>query len=332
MRTRHLIDSIVQQTTILIAELATAAGLRAPLSHVANQTFLELARAIDSQGVSRKVAADMFGLALRSYQLKVQRLEESATSREQTLWEAIYEHIVQQQLISRADLLLKFCHDDSAMVRSILNDLVDSGLIFQTGSGQNLTYRAASDEEVHQMTPQLDHDALRCVVWLTVYRNGPSRREHLAALLNVDPDRIQDCLVDLVKQGVCQLDHDHYSSSRCFIERDNEAGWGAAVIDHYRAVVVAMCLKLREKETPTLPPDVLGGSTYSFDLNEDHPFETEVLGLLREFRERLSELRQRVTTYNESTPGPYHREVTFYFGQSVRPLTPSTTTGDPNDA
>lgn len=90
VQTRFIIDAVVQQTTILIAELATAAGVRAPLSHVANQVFLELARAIEAQGVPRKVAADMFGLALRSYQLKVQRLEESATDRDRSLWEAVY--------------------------------------------------------------------------------------------------------------------------------------------------------------------------------------------------------------------------------------------------
>jgi hypothetical protein len=35
----------------------------------------------------------MFGLALRSYQQKVQRLSESATDRGLTLWEAVHAHI-----------------------------------------------------------------------------------------------------------------------------------------------------------------------------------------------------------------------------------------------
>ena len=45
METRHLIDGIVRQTTIPIAELSTTAGIRAPLSRVADQVFLNLARA-----------------------------------------------------------------------------------------------------------------------------------------------------------------------------------------------------------------------------------------------------------------------------------------------
>ena len=68
MDTRHLIEGIVQQTTVLIAQISTAAGLRAPLARVADQVFLELAREIEAQGVGRKVVADMFGLALRTYQ------------------------------------------------------------------------------------------------------------------------------------------------------------------------------------------------------------------------------------------------------------------------
>lgn len=79
METRHLIAAIMQQTTVLIAQLSTAAGIRAPLARIADQVFLDLGRELEAQGVTRKVAADMFGLALRSYQKKIQRLSESET-------------------------------------------------------------------------------------------------------------------------------------------------------------------------------------------------------------------------------------------------------------
>src|SRR5688572_33330965 len=85
MNTKLLIDAIVHQTTLLIAQLSTAAGIRAPLAHIADQVFLELSREIEAQGVSRRVAADMFGLAIRTYQKKVQRVMESVTVRDRTL-------------------------------------------------------------------------------------------------------------------------------------------------------------------------------------------------------------------------------------------------------
>ena len=114
MRTQFLIDAIVRQTTVLIAQLATTGGVRAPLSHIAGQVFLDLAREIESQGVSRKVSADMFGLALRTYQRPTQRLRESATMRGRSLWEAIFDYLSSEGMVSRDEVLRRFRHDDEA--------------------------------------------------------------------------------------------------------------------------------------------------------------------------------------------------------------------------
>ena len=62
-----LIDSIVAQATVLIAQLATATGTRAPLAHTANQVFLDLFRELKGQGLGNKVIADVSGLAIRTY-------------------------------------------------------------------------------------------------------------------------------------------------------------------------------------------------------------------------------------------------------------------------
>src|SRR3954469_21107826 len=98
MNVKILIDSIVRQTTVLIAQLATAGGVRAPLAHIANQVFRELARELDAQGVSRKVSADMFGMALRSYLRRIAGLNESSTERARTLWEAVLAYLGQGDL------------------------------------------------------------------------------------------------------------------------------------------------------------------------------------------------------------------------------------------
>src|SRR5690349_24364616 len=81
MTVELLIQAIVRQTTILIAQLATTGGTRAPLAHVAHQVFLDLVHELERQGVSKKVSADMFGLGLRTYQRKIQRFAESATDK-----------------------------------------------------------------------------------------------------------------------------------------------------------------------------------------------------------------------------------------------------------
>src|SRR6185295_13400012 len=110
MDAKLLIDAIERQTTVLIAQLSTAAGVRAPLAHIADQVFLDLSREIEGQGVSRGVAADMFGLALRSYQKKTQRLAESATDRNRTLWEAVVDFL-RDGSKPRARVFERFQHD-----------------------------------------------------------------------------------------------------------------------------------------------------------------------------------------------------------------------------
>ena len=79
MQAQILIDAMIRQHTILIAHLATAAGMRAPLAHIADQIFLEISNELRKQGVGVKVIADMFGMALRSWQAKVRRATESRT-------------------------------------------------------------------------------------------------------------------------------------------------------------------------------------------------------------------------------------------------------------
>ena len=141
VNTRLLIDAIVHQTTVLIAQLSTASGIRAPLAHVADQVFLELSREIEAQGVSRKVAADMFGLAIRTYQKKVQRVTESVNANERTLWQLVLEHLQAHGALSRRELFDRFAREDPIVLGSLLTDLVSSGLV----SGGRVSSGQASD-------------------------------------------------------------------------------------------------------------------------------------------------------------------------------------------
>ena len=68
-----------------------------PLARIADQVFVDLAQELEGQGVGRRVAADRFGMALRSYQKKLRRLTESQSAAERTLWRSVLEHIRQQQ-------------------------------------------------------------------------------------------------------------------------------------------------------------------------------------------------------------------------------------------
>src|SRR5262249_37181028 len=131
--------------------LSTAAGLRSPLAHVADQVFLSLAQEIERQGVSRKVVADMFGLALRTYQRKIQRLEESASAGGRTLWEAVLEHVAEHGPVRRDAVIERFRNDDALAVTAVIADLVASGLVYSSGRGE---------ATVHGLTSEADRRAL----------------------------------------------------------------------------------------------------------------------------------------------------------------------------
>jgi hypothetical protein len=115
-------------------------------------------------------------------------------------------------------------------------------------------------------------------------------------------------------------DRTTYRSDLWLLPLGNSAAWAAGLLDHYQAMVRAMCQKLDRGATVAQPADRIGGSTYSFDVWAGHPHAEEVYALLKEHRERLSELWSRVGDQNGKKPAgaeqPIDR-VTFYFGQMV---------------
>jgi hypothetical protein len=318
-----LIERIVRQTTVLIAQLSTAAGIRAPLAHLADQVFLELAREIESQGVPRKVAADMFGLALRTYQRKVQRLAESATQRSTTLWEAVLEHVRQQQSVTRGRLLQRFASDDPEQVAAVLSDLVASGLLYASGRGAHAMYRALSAEERREVAESDELDAIAGLLWLTIYRRSGSTAADLAAELGIDAAQAERGLAQLLADGRVEKSavsgQERYSAQTFLVPIGAERGWEAAVCDHFTAMASAIAGKLARGPARSAQDDVVGGATYGFDLHDGHPHRAQVLALLREERARIGALWDEVRQYNAAHPvdESVKERVTFYFGQQV---------------
>ena len=160
MDSRVLIDQIMQQTTILIAQLSTAAGIRAPLAHIADEVFLHLSDSIEKQGVSRKVAADMFGMALRTYQRRVQSITESTSSRDQTLWEAVFDYIHEESGRTRADVLHRFRWDGESGVKAVLHDLINSGLIYSIRQAKTILYKVTSESDLQTLAERGERSSL----------------------------------------------------------------------------------------------------------------------------------------------------------------------------
>jgi len=324
MNVQLLIDSIVRQTTVLIAQLATAGGARTPLARIANQVFVELAAELEGQGLSRKVTADMFGISLRSYQRKVHRLRESRTEQGRSLWEAVFDHLAERGVIARRDVLERFRHDDAQSVRGILRDLVDSGLVFMTGSGEDALFRVASESELGQAAASARRaDAL---VWALIYREGPLTRAQLGDRLALEEPALEAVLTHLVQAGHVEREERGleplYRSEHLVPESSAGAGWEAAVYDHFQAVVRTVCARLDRDTAREGYREYIGGSTYSLDIHPQHPLRAEVLGTLAAIRAQLGDLRKRVNEHNAALPHAERAQRergVVYAGQCVLP-------------
>jgi hypothetical protein len=328
MNVTLLIGAIVRQTTVLIAELATAGGVRAPLAHVADKVFMDLVRELERQGVSRKVSADMFGMGLRSYLRRIQRLGESSTESGRSLWEAVLDYLEERGVVSRSQVFARFHRDDEVLVRGVLHDLAESGLVFVTGSGADSAYRAASEDELGALRRVRQAEGLDELVWAIVYRSGPLSKAELLVLGGVAESELTPALERLVgDERVVLADEDgtqKYRATTFFVPLGAAAGFEASVFDHFQAVVQTVSSRLRREPPPLeLPPglaatDVSGGSTYTLDLYAGHPDAEEALRTLAEFRTRLGALRQRVDTHNREhgLPASFVKLVS-YAGQCL---------------
>jgi hypothetical protein len=324
MQASMLIERIVRQTTVLIAQLSTAAGIRAPLAHIADQVFVALSRELEQQGVGRKVAADMFGLALRTYQRKVQRLSESASQRSATLWEAVLEHIRENEGISRPKLEQRFAYDDPEQVAAVLADLVASGLVYASGKGGYSIYRVTSAEERRSVAASSELDAVTGLAWLTLFRNPAGLTfDQLVAELAVEADVVRRGLEQLIADGRVErspaASGERYRAGTFLIPLGAERGWEAAVCDHFTAVASAIAAKLAHGVARSTASDVVGGATYAFDIHDEHPLRERVLSLLRDERARISAFWDEVHAHNLAHPADdaLKSRVTFYFGQHV---------------
>jgi hypothetical protein len=322
VESRILIDSIVRQTTLLIAQLATSAGIRAPLAHLADQVFLELSREIEQQGVTRKVAADMFGLALRRYQRKVNRLRESVSFSERTLWQAMLEFVTERGSVTRSELAVSFKRDDEADVAAVLNDLVASGLLYCTGRGRSAAYRSTSQSDREHMAAERTLETLTHLVWLSLAVPGGLTREELMQRFPEQAAQLDAALAALLDDGraerIAAEPAERFHSKRVMIAVGSEAGWESAVFDHFRAVCTALANKVRLGGAAAAAQTSIGGTTLSFDLTPEHPHAEEVKGLLTRVRADAFEVWKRVSAYNAKHPPPEDRleRVIFYAGQN----------------
>jgi hypothetical protein len=309
--------------------------VRAPLAHVAEKVFLDLTTELSSRGVKKNVIADMFGMALRTYHRRVRELGESKTDSGRSVWEAVLGFIRDRGPVSGHDVLVRFSGDDAEVVSGVLSDLSHSGLVYRAGRGDGARYRIAEDADFSgddaAVSPAREH-----LVWLAVYRHGPTTEEAVRNFTHVGGAACKDALDALVRSGriveTRSASGSSYATDRFEVPLGAPVGWEAAVLDHFQAMVTAIIAKLSRGRTAGSAGDLVGGSTWSLDVWRGHPLEAEAKSLLAKTRTSVEDLRERVDAHNAKA---HHdglgERVVFYAGQGIREDHLAVQEGDDRD-
>jgi hypothetical protein len=324
VNTQLLVHGIVQQTMVLIAQVATVGGVRAPLARVANQVFLDLTSELSAQGLGKHVIADMFGMALRTYHRKVRAVSESQTESGRSVWEAVLEYIREHEPVTGRQVRERFRNDDAQVVTGVLSDLTHSGLTYRSGRAQDAVYRIADAADFSRQEDSNRREGEEYLVWLAIFRHGPIALAQIAEALHLSDHDCQHAVDRLLGEGrVRELREGspvvRYASERFDVPVGAEGGYEAALLDHFQALVAAICVKLRAGAARSLPDDATGGGTYTFAVWPGHPLEDEARSLLPRVRAMVNELRERVDRHNAGLPEPAAQTpVVFYMGQYVK--------------
>lgn len=227
------------------------------------------------------------------------------------------DHLIEGRVESR------FQYDDEITVKGVLNDLVDSGLLFRSGRGADTSYRAARAED--SALPLVSGERLEHLLRVAIHRFGPLSRPDVSDVVPADAKETVEALERLVQQGKVVRQESagvvRYCSDHCLIGLHEPAGWEAAVFDHYQAVVTAIGAKLALGKRSASEADVVGDSTYHYDAWPGHPQYARARGHLAMLHGLLVSLREDIEAHNQKhgvvPEGQLHRAVA-YVGQNVR--------------
>ena len=264
----------------------------------------------------------MFGLGLRTYRRKIQRLTESATDQGRSLWEVMLEYLRDRASATRLQILQRFSRDDEAQVKAVLHDLCESGLVVASGTGPTATYRVVGGDELIALQQARGGEGMDDLLLSLIFREPPLPLDEIARRARLGAEAVEPVLARLVEEGRLErTEHEgvaHFQATTLVVPLGATAGWEAAVFDHFKAMVTTVIGRLRKDSEAADLADRVGGSTYTVSIWPGHPFADEVYATLGRLRGELSDLRERVSKVNQEQGVPdEHTRVVIYLGQCL---------------
>ena len=155
---------------------------------------------------------------------------------------------------------------------------------------------------------------------MLIHQRGPIAWEQLRAQTLLPEEVLERSLQLLAAAGRITIDEQPdgpvYRCDAYEIAFGEPRGWEAAVFDHYQAAVGTIVTKLRDARLVADRADMVGGSTYVFDLWDAHPARALVTSLLRRACELAADARAIVQAVSPPPDAELAR-VTFYVGQNI---------------
>jgi hypothetical protein len=196
-------------------------------------------------------------------------------------------------------------------------------------------YRIADAADFSRQEGASRREGEEYLVWLAIFRQGPLTLQQVADALKLSETDCKHAIDRLLGEGRVralpaaqdgqnpQDAHDgrgtRYASERFDVPVGAEGGYEAALLDHFQALVAAICVKLRAGAARSQADDATGGGTYTFAVWPGHPLEDEARSLLPRVRALVNDLRERVDRHNTGIEHPTAQApVVFYMGQYVQ--------------
>lgn len=311
MSLQSLARALLRDTTTLLAAVATQNGARMPLGPLGDRLFHGLACELHAKQIRRRVAADMFGMVPRAYLRKVRRAEESVTDYGYSLWQAVYEYIASTQGVDLSELTRRFHRDDEGVLRGVLSDLRESGLV-EVSQQQLTRYVASSGRELGARLARGTGGSDE-LVWAVIYREGPLYRETLQQVVGLPDPELDAILLRLKEAGRIferpKRERILLCSATTVPDLDAPEHWEALVFEHYHAVVRTLTTSLGSPDAENT-----AAATFTFDLWPGHPMAADVDRLFQNMRGEVAALRARLDAFNTKQAPRGRERVMIYLG------------------
>ena len=213
---RSFVGLVVRSAGKIVARASTVDGARKPLSWVLDEFFLGITDELEELGVSRRIAAGMFGVSRRTYLRQVHAAQAGVDAMGESLWWSVL-RVLRSEPMSREDVMARFSRHPPELLGAILFDMLGThmledrdGLLVATDEVD-----AWSDERLLNFINLLDAEG------------GVPAASELAATLGVDVERVEHVL-DLPRDLLPVVNAEH------------EALWGmlGMLVEHtYMAVM-----------------------------------------------------------------------------------------------